>query len=144
MKEAATNMPLHPVLLAYVRRHGLEPVQARSDGGLVVVVDGLYRVLLLPAPGACLALTSVLLELGVVREDRRGDCLSALAALAAGLMRDHPSGLVLDTGGDRLLLQQVRTVLPQADWLEGEIAEFVNALAFWRQAADQVAQRWKV
>jgi len=136
------KVPMHAVLLAYARRHGLEPLQARSDGGLAVVVDGLYRVLLVPAPDGCLAMTSVLLDLGVVRESRRADCLSGLASLAAGLLRDHPSALALDAGGDRLLLQQVRTVLSQPDWLEDELAEFINALAFWRRAADQAIQRW--
>lgn len=142
MEEAAIPVPLHPVLQAYAARTGFEPAYVRDDGGLAIVVDGRYRVVVVPGTEGRLVLTSVLKDLVTVGERRRGEFLEFLMRIAAGLLRDHASTLSIDESGHRLLLQQVQSIAAQPGGLEAEVAEFVNVLAFWHSVMEQEARRF--
>ena len=130
-----------PVMRDYARRHGLEPVAFRSDGGVTITFDDRYRVQVRPLGEGRQGLSSLLLDLGAEPPARVDELLARLARYAAGALRSDASGLALDASGQLLVLQQSLPPAIDLPRFEIELAEFVNALAFWtRTAAQEFAQ----
>lgn len=130
---------LHPALRAYLARHAIDPAGVRRGGRVTLTVDGTYRVHLQPAADGRLAITSVLLDLGLVAPDRLTDFLIRLAQGACALLREHAAGLAVDDAADRLVLQQLVAASVDLTELEAELAAFVNVLAFWVAAVAREA-----
>lgn len=125
------------VLSAYMERLGLEDSVLREDGRLRLQVDARYRVDLLALPGGRLAILSDLADLGSWPAAQVDNLLLHLLELAAGLLRDHACGLVIDARRQRLQLQQVLPSEASVDDLEQAMAGFLNVLPFWSQTCRQ-------
>lgn len=137
MKPAVCLPRSRPVLRAYMDRYGLDESVLREDGRLRLRVDGRYGVDLLALPGGNLALLSDLADLASWPADRVDGSLAHLMELAAGLLRDYASGLVIDAHRQRLQLQQVLPPQAGVDDLEQALAGFLNLLPFWLHACQQ-------
>lgn len=129
--------PLPPALQAYAQRHGLDATAFAREGRLRLRVDARYRVLVYPAADGRLALTARLLDLAEYTEGAAEDLLLRLAALGAGLLRDHACTLCIDAAQRQLQVQQILPAAIDAEGLEAEMADFLNSLAFWSRACDQ-------
>ncbi|MBW7899935.1 MAG: type III secretion system chaperone [Rhodocyclaceae bacterium] len=118
---------------AFMASQGLSSDALRADGRLTLVIDGTWRIHLQPASHDRVAITSQLLSLtGVWHPAGLDRVLEPLAQKAAGMLRQYASGLCLDERRQALLLQQFVPATADAVAVEDALAEFVNALAFWR------------
>ncbi len=136
------TMPtIHPVVKAYVVRHGLGEDALREDGRLALEFDDRYRVQVRPASEGRVALVSRLADLTRWSRLAGDDLLQRLAHRSAGLARTHAAGLVIDEALNSLQLQQVLPAATGVDALERELAEFVNVLAFWSRTCNEEAGR---
>lgn len=121
-----------PALQAYVSRHALDASAFRSDGSLSLLFDDRYPVSLRPLSGERFAMLSPLLYLDGLTESTRDELLVRVMRYAAATVRDHACALVIEPSPLRLLLQGVCVLLEGGvSRLEEELAEFVDALAFW-------------
>ncbi len=132
----AEKLPLQ----AYAVRHGIGVDAFRADGRLTVTFDGRYRVQMRPSEDGQVALTSLLLDLAGMPSSQADEALVRLAGYGCGLMRDHGSGLTLDSA-DRLLLEQVIPAGFSAVQFDEEVADFLNVLAFWSRTSEQEVGR---
>lgn len=118
---------------AFMTRQNLPAGALRADGRLTLVLDGIYRIHLQPVSHERVAITSPLLSLsGVWHGAGLERVLEALAQKATGMLRLYASGLCLDERRQTLLLQQFVPAAASAAAVEEALAEFTNALAFWR------------
>ena len=131
----------HAAVRAYALRHRLDPAAFRSDGRVMLDVDGTYLVMVQPAADNRIALTSRLLDLDALSREAREPLLLRLASLATGTLRDNAPGLCIDDEEQALLLQSQLPAATDADQLETQLAHFVNVLAFWRHACAHEAGR---
>lgn len=100
---------------------------------MVVTVASRHRVTICGASHNRLVLFADLLPLpDSAGESQLDAVLLRLSRYAAGLIKTHPSTLCTDRKRQMLLLQQ--TVAPGGDLatLETSLAEFANALEFWK------------
>lgn len=120
---------------AFMSSQGLPASALRAGGRLTVVIDGAYRVHLQPAAHERVAITAQLLPLSAAWDRPALDAvLEPLARKAAGMLRQYASGLCLDERRQALLLQQFVPAGADAATVQDALAEFTNALAFWRSA----------
>ena len=120
---------------AFMSSQGLPASALRADGRLTVVMDGSYRSHLQAAAHDRIAITAQLLPLSAVWNQSALDAvLEPLAQKAAGMLREYASGLCLDERRQALLLQQFVPAGADAAAVQDALAEFTNALAFWRSA----------
>lgn len=131
----------HSALKAYARRHGLPADSFRSDGGTTLTFDDEYRLQLRPASDGRLAVVAALVDTEPLSPGVLDEALLHMAASAAGMARDHPSSLAIDADSQRLVLQLLLPAATDVEQLETELAGFVNALVFWRQASAQALGR---
>lgn len=118
---------------AFMASQGLSGEALRADGRLTLVIDGIYRIHLQQVAHERVAITSPLLSLtGVWHQAGLDRVLEPLAQKAAGMLRQYASGLCLDERRQALLLQQFVPATADAAAVEEALAEFTNALAFWR------------
>lgn len=126
-------MNAHPTVTAYVQRHRLEPGALRADGRLTLRVDGQYRVQVRPAADGRIALSARLLDLGGRPQADTERLLQQLATLASGMLQQHAAALAVDAAEPALVLQQLLPADTGVDAFEDELADYVNALAFWQR-----------
>lgn len=139
MTQATGFQAAHPAVRAYAGRYGLDATSFAADGALALTIDGRYRIHLRPGTSGRLVLAAQLLDLEALRPDACDDALAQLARQAAALVREHPSTLAVHPHDAWLVLQQVLPKSIDADRLEDELADFVNALSFWTRAAETVS-----
>ena len=133
MTSSAATPPA--AIAAFMASQSLPASALRGDGRLTLVIDGSHRIHLQAAAHGRVAITARLLPLSAVWNQPRLDAvLEPLARKAAGLLRDHASGLCLDERRQALLLQQFVPAGADAAAVQDALAEFANALAFWRAA----------
>lgn len=126
---------ISPVVQSFMARNGVSADDVRSDGRLTLTMDGKFRVHLNPAGPTWVALTTDLMALAGGRQRAAvDDALERLMNLNAGMLRDHPSALVIDERRDALLLQQCVPAQAAGAELETALAEFLNVLPFWQSA----------
>ncbi|MFJ3463688.1 CesT family type III secretion system chaperone [Achromobacter spanius] len=129
--------PVHPLIAAYVSRHGL-PLPNRADGRFTVVVDDTFRVHLHAAPNGWLAITSRLCtmpEPGAARDE----LVREIGRLAAGMLSRHAAACVVDPQGRTLWLQQTLSPDSSPLALDEAVGAFANALSFWAGAVRRLA-----
>ncbi len=131
----------HAAVRAYALRHRLDPSAFRSDGRVMLDIDGKLRVMVQPAADNRIALTTRLLNLDTLSREARDPVLLRLATLATGTLREHAPGLCIDEEEQALLLQAQLPATTDADQMETQLAQFVNVWAFWRHACAQEAGR---
>jgi len=121
----------HAGLTAYLRRNGMDQGSQRSDGALVLIFDGQYRIYFRPAPKGALALETRLLPLDPERAaaDRQ---LALALDFAMSRIVAHAQALVLSGPGTALMLQQVIGADADQAVVEGALEDFVNAVASWQ------------
>lgn len=125
----------HAAVQSFMARNGLSADAVRSDGRLTLTLDGKFRVHLHPAGPAWVAITTDLMALGGHRQTSDvDDALERLMNLNAGMLREHPSALVLDARRETLQLQQTLSSQASANEVEEALAEFLNVLPFWQSA----------
>lgn len=118
-----------------MRSQGMSGDALRADARLTLVIDGSYRVHLQPVSHERVAITAQLLSLAGVWQDAALErVLEPLAQKAAGMLQRYASGLCLDERRQALLLQQFVPAAADAAAVQDALAEFTNALAFWRAA----------
>lgn len=128
---------VHPLIFAYVGRHGLS-LPARADGRLTVVVDDAFRVHLHAAPNGWLAITSRLCGLPE-QSAARDELVREIGKLAAGMLSRHAAACVIDPQGRTLWLQQTLSPDSSPLALDEAVGAFVNALSFWAGAVRRLA-----
>ena len=133
--------PQHPVLTAYVARHGLDPSAFLADGSLSLIFDGTYRVQVSPFPGERLVMQALLMDISRFEADLRGDVRVGLLRYAAMTVRGFAAGLALDETSSWLVLQQGVTSAIDLRRLETELTDFVSVQTFWRERCSQEARR---
>ncbi len=131
----------HAAVRAYALRHRLDPAAFRSDGRVMLDVDGKCRVMVQPAADNRIALTTRLVNLDTLPREAREPVLLRLATLATGTLREHAPGLCVDEEEQALLLQAQLPATTDAEQLEAQLAQFVNVWAFWRHACLQETGR---
>jgi len=131
----------HPAVRSYASSIGMAPADFRGDGRLVLVVDDQYRVQLRPAPDGRILVSCALMDLGGLAPSQAEGLLVRLATWAAGLLRDHASGLAIEPGGTRLVLQQFLASSCEIGDLKTELEDFINVLSFWSRTCEQEAGR---
>lgn len=129
--------PVHPLVSAYVSRHGL-PLPSRADGRLTVVVDDTFRIHLHAAPNGWLAMTSRLCGLPE-QSAARDDLVREIGKLAAGMLSRHAAACVVDPQGRTLWLQQTLSPDSSPLALDEAVGAFANALSFWAGAVRRLA-----
>jgi hypothetical protein len=127
---------LPPVVRAFVQRHAIPPEAVRAAGRLVITVDRRYRVHVMPAPHNRVALQAELLPLSdpTAHSD---DTLMRLAQAACGLLQMHASTPCIDAKRQALVLQQTFDAGGELSSFEDALADFANALAFWRRICER-------
>jgi hypothetical protein len=130
--DAALLAELVPVVRAFVHTRRLPSSCMRSEGRVVLTVDGRLRVHVNPAPFDRVALQADVVTLLEQDERHMDELLLKLCEQAAGLLLAHGSTLAIDRKREALVLQQ--SVPRNADLrvLEEALADFANALDFWR------------
>jgi hypothetical protein len=129
-----TIQAVHPTVLAFMTCRQIEAGSLRRDGRLSLHFDDIHRVHICPSPHERIALTASLLALGAMPSEQAVEqLLSTLTRKATGMLQKHPSTLCIDPRGQSLQLQQVLESDINVEELENALAEFVNALAFWRE-----------
>ena len=123
----------HPALAGYAQRHGLSLGAFRTDGRLTLRFDRRHRLQIRPAANGRIAFAARLMDLSARALDVEQTLLH-LAAMGAGLLRDHAAGLCVDEAEQTVVLQQVLPSDADVALLESELAAFVNTLAFWMHA----------
>lgn len=139
MTQATGFQTAHPSVRDYAARHRLQPDSFCADGTLALTIDGQYRVHLRPGSAGRLVMTALLLDLEALPPESCEDMLAQIARYAAGLVREHPSTLAVHPQDRWLVLQQVLPKSIDGDALEDELADFVNALSFWKRIAETVS-----
>jgi hypothetical protein len=134
MTTPSAHPAVHPAVSGYAARHRVDVAEIGGAGRLTLRFDGRYRVQVEPAADGQIALSSRLLDLGERAPDDTQETLQRLAALGAGLLRDHAAGLCIDESRGVVMLQQLLPTDTDLDRLEEEMADYVNALAFWTRA----------
>ncbi|WP_313625236.1 CesT family type III secretion system chaperone [Achromobacter sp.] len=129
--------PVHPLISAYVGRHGL-PLPTRADGRFTVVVDDRFRIHLHPAPNGWLAMTSRICALPE-QSAARDDLVREIGKLAAGMLSRHAAACVVDPQGRTLWLQQTLSPDSSPLALDEAVGAFANALSFWAGAVRRLA-----
>lgn len=132
---------IHPVLQAYMARHGLDGDAVRPGGRLALDFDDRFRVHVRPASEGRVALTASLADMTLWAGSQAEAMLLRLASKAAGLARSHACSLVIDESLDSLQLQQVLPANAGVDALDRELGQFVNALEFWQRICSEEAGR---
>ncbi|QHE85618.1 CesT family type III secretion system chaperone [Hydrogenophaga sp. BPS33] len=130
MKASQKSPAAHPAVAAYAARQGLGADAFKADGRLTLRFDDRYRVHMQAAPSGRIAITARLLSLGSLGS-KKEDVLMHLSTLAAGLLRDHGSGLCIDTRDQTLQLQAQLAADTNLERLQAELEDFLNALEFW-------------
>jgi hypothetical protein len=130
---------VHPAVTAYATRHHLDMSAIHADGRLTLRFDERYRIHLRPAADGRIAVTSRLLDLAERSATETEEALLRLASLGGGTLREQAATLCVDEKGNAVLLQQLLAADTDADSLELELADYVNTLAFWRQACSREA-----
>jgi hypothetical protein len=130
---AASLADLPPVVRTFVQTHRLPAGCVRSGGRAVVVIDRRHRIHLHPAPYDRVALEAEVMALPERNAKRIDEILPALCMKAAGLLVEHGSTLAIDRERNSLVLQQCVGRLAQLRELEDALADFANALGFWRE-----------
>ncbi|MGV3656040.1 MAG: CesT family type III secretion system chaperone [Noviherbaspirillum sp.] len=121
---------MHAGLAGYLRRTGMETGDEREDGGVVLVVDGQYRVYCHPAPGRALVLEARLARLP--EDGAAADALLAAALLAAApRLAPHAQALALAPDGAALLLQQWLDADGSVAEFEKGLEDFINAIGYY-------------
>lgn len=120
----------HPAMAAYAKQQGLGAEAFKSNGRLTVRFDDRYRVHMQPVASGRIAITARLLDLAPLGH-KKEDVLLRLSTLAAGLLRDHRSGLCIDPSDQTLLLQSQLGAETDVEQLQAELEDFLNALEFW-------------
>lgn len=120
-----------PVLRAYLDRLDLDVSVLQEDGRLRLRVDHRHGIDLQPVSGGQLALLATIADLTTWPAAQVDTHLLALLGQAAGLMREHASGLVIDERRQQLQLQQVLPADTQLGDLEQALEDFLNVLDFW-------------
>jgi hypothetical protein len=131
----------HPAVRAYAGTLGLAHSEFRRDGGLVLSVDEQYRVLLRPGPDGRIVVSCGLMDLGAYPAGMADGLLMRLGTWAAGLLREHASGLAIEPGGARLVLQQILPASCDLGSLKAEVEDFINVLSFWSRTCEREAGR---
>jgi hypothetical protein len=131
--DAALLADLAPVLRSFVRHHRITTDAVRAGGRVVLTVDGRYRVHALPAPHHRVALQSELVPLPEHPDRHTDELLLRLAQAACGLLQRHASALTIDRQRQALVLQQSVAADADLQTFEQALADFVNALSFWRR-----------
>jgi hypothetical protein len=129
---------LPPVVRAFVQRHRIPKEAVRAGGRVVLTVDQRHRVHVMPAPHQRIALQAELLPLPEQPTNRLEATLLRLSRAAAGLLQQHASTLSIDQQRQALVLQQCVAAGADLPALEDALADFVNALAFWRDAIERL------
>ncbi len=124
---------VHPLIRAYVARHGLPPETVRADGRATLIVDDAWRVHMQAADAGWMAISSRLCALpakGIARDD----FLLHVGRLAGGMASKFASTCSIDAREESLWLQQsVRPDSHEAG-VDDALAQFLNALSFWASA----------
>jgi hypothetical protein len=131
----------HPTVRSYAATLGLGPAEFRGDGRLVLSVDEQYRVTLRPGPDGRIVMSCGLMDLGAYPVAAADALLVRLGTWAAGLLREHGSGLAIDPGGTRLVLQQILPASCDLASLQAEVEDFINVLSFWSRTCEREAGR---
>jgi hypothetical protein len=122
-------------------REGLDVAFLREDGSLRLKVDHRLGIVLRPVSCGRLALLATIADLADWPSAQTEARLLTLLGLAAGLVRQHASGLVIDERRQWLQLQQVLPQDADAGELDQALEDFLNVLEFWARACDEVSQR---
>lgn len=126
-------------LKEFVRRRGLSIDTLRHKGRLTLTVDGQYRVHLRPDCDGRLVLNARIVTLpGRSDSVESEQWLARKMNAAAGLLREFTSTLCTEPRHGDLLLQQSLPAGLSGEQLEGEVAEFVNALQFWTKTGQNL------
>lgn len=130
-------MNLAPVVQAFVQQHAIGADAVRPDGRVLLTVDRRYRLQLLSAAHAQVAIQADLLALPPGVDRRIDDLLMKLAGLAAGMLQRHAGTLCIDPRSQCLVLQQCLPRSCDLNGLEQALADFTNALVFWHRVCAQ-------
>lgn len=136
-----SDTPCPSVLRAYMNRLGLDASVLREDASLRLRVDQRFVIVLQPASHGQLALLATVADMSTWTPAQADARLLALLGQAAGLMRDHASGLVIDKRRQILQLQQVLPPDTEPGHLEQAVEDFLNLLEFWGRACEETGQR---
>lgn len=119
---------MHPLIAAYVARHGIEVPQPFL-GRVTVMVDDRYRVHIQATSQGAVVLLARLATLPAEGAGR-DQWLQQVGKLALGTLSAYPAACVVDPRETALWLQQVLTHAGETS-LEESMGQFVNALSFW-------------
>jgi hypothetical protein len=122
---------MHPGLAGYMTGNAIGMPEARHDGALVLVIDGLYRIFFRPAQHGDLVMEARLVDVPESTAARERMLTEVLEAAADRLL-EHADMPTLSSNEDQLTLQQR---IPQdAGPAEVEVAleQFTNAVVAWR------------
>jgi hypothetical protein len=137
MNPALPGYLLDPTLSAFAARQGLGASAFLADGAMCLIFDGRYRVWFRAMPGGQIVMESVLMDLTQIPPVAAQDVMVRLLRCASTTARMYAAGLALDAESDRLLLQAVIHSPDSVASFEGELAEFLNVLKFWRDVCAQ-------
>ena len=130
---------LHPGLRDLMARRGLSSDALHGNGRLTLTVDGQYRLHFRPDIDARLVLYARIAALPNASESDDNDrWIERLMNAGAGLLRDHASTLSIEPQFDDLILQQSLPAAATGKQLEAELAEFINAMNFWRETGKRI------
>jgi hypothetical protein len=124
---------LAPCVRAFVQQHRIPADAVRAGGRVVLTIDRQYRVHVLPAPHQRVALQAELLPLPEHHDARTDELLLRLSQTASGLLQNHASTLSIDRARQSLVLQQLVEANADLASFQDALADFANALAFWRR-----------
>jgi len=141
MARSTFASPQHPVLTAYVARHGLDPSAFLADGSLSLIFDATYRVQVRPFPGERLVMQALLMDMSRFQARQRGAVLVGLLRYAAVTVRGFAAGLALDDTAAWLVLQQAVAPAVDVPRLQTELTDFVSVQTFWRERCSEEARR---
>jgi len=128
---------LHPLVSQYLARHHLQEA-ARTDGRATVLVDERWRVHLQGTAHGGVAITARLCALPEAGAGR-DTWLEQLGRDALGMLREHPSGCVIDPREESLWLQQMVGSDADNQGLDEAVGQFANALSYWTAALRRAA-----
>jgi hypothetical protein len=129
MTHSIANLPA--ALRGFAERHHIGDESVRSGHRLTLTVDKRYRIHLQEATHNRLAMTAQLMPMPEPGRRRGDELLHHLMMTATGMLREHPSTLAIDREKNAIVLQQMLASDANVEALEGALAGFTNALAFW-------------
>jgi hypothetical protein len=120
-------------LVCYVAHRKLPEGVLRSNGQMVLRVDGRYRIVIKPGPGGSWVLRTRLGDLPQ-EPQRRDAMLMRVLDLACGMVRTSAAACAVDQQEESLWLQQsVRSDVSMFE-LDEALERFVNVLPVWTSA----------